>query len=212
MSELIKCGVDGEQSMIYWRLTAELKDRCWDAEKVQRCRNGVSPALLLLPDIILSSLHKKNSLPCQFVQGATSADRCIRFQRQMAPRCIRVQEPLQSLPMVPCGDAARAGSVSLREQWAPLTDESTLSALYSIYSMSLLAGYRPAELLQDIRATSGWDQLPRLLLLIKDSIENMFIKSWPAVTSVPKRGCAVHNSADFIHVYVRSLTNVEEWE
>lgn len=53
----------GEQSMIYWRLTAELKDR-WAkmlAEKVQRCRNGVSPALLLLPDIILSSLQKKKA-------------------------------------------------------------------------------------------------------------------------------------------------------
>lgn len=117
---------------------------------------------------------KESSVPCQFVQGVTSADRCISFQRQMAPRCIHVQNPPQSSLVVPCGDAAKASSVLLREQWTLLTNKSTLSAFNSIHSLSLLSGCRPAELLQDIRATSGWDQLPRLLLLIRDSIDRRF--------------------------------------
>lgn len=77
--------------------------------------------------------------------------------------------------------------------------------LFYVFASWLLATWAAAGHQSDQRLGST-------SLLIKESIENMFIKSWPGMTSVPKRRCAVHNSADFVHVYVRSLTNVEKWE
>lgn len=92
------------------------------AEKVQRCRNGVSPALRLLPDVILSSLPKKKKEKQQrplstCARGVTSADRCITLQRQMAPRCVHVQKPPQSSLRVPRGDAAQRTAESSERLW-----------------------------------------------------------------------------------------------
>lgn len=219
MSENVKYRIDGEQSMIYWRLTAELKDR-WAkmlAEKVQRCRNGVSPALLLLPDIILSSLPKKKmaAFPCQFVQGVTSADRCIRFSEtdgSALHSCAEVTSIFTCGSMWRWSQSHQCFTKSSGHLW--WINQHFLPWIQFILCLCSLAAGQLSCCRTSEQPAVGinfpgcffWSKIP----LIEDSIGNVFIKSWPAVASVSNGGCAVHNFSDFVHMYLSSLTNVKK--
>lgn len=164
MSEYIKERVDGEGGVIYWRLTGELKDRCWR----RRCSGAETASHLLCVSSQTSFCHLYQKKKRKAAASPVNLCAGSRERRQMHHTAETDGSTLRSCAEATSvfaqGSTWRRSPKNSREQRTPLAEKSTLPASKSIHSLSLLAGGLPAELLLDIRATGGWDRLPSPLL------------------------------------------------